>query len=50
MMALSIILKSDDKKRINIKATAIIGKTLFTKLYGGRGERKSGSRFQRTNC
>lgn len=36
MMALSIILKSDDKKRTNIKATAIIGKTLFTKLYGGR--------------
>ena len=43
---LNVFKYSEKPAKINIRAVTIAGNTLFTHLYGGRGEKKTGYEFR----
>ena len=45
-MKLNVFKYSEKPAKINIRAVTIAGNTLFTHLYGGRGEKKTGNVFR----
>lgn len=43
---LNVFKYSEKPAKINIRAVTIAGNNLFTHLYGGRGEKKTGNVFR----